>query len=202
MKQENLKEITDISDHEYVDTSDMDKDARKVYIMSTIISALLTAINVWAIACIATVHGTTKMLIACIIASFIVPAVFISIYKMREKTNDYLKIVPCLRFTSRYNWFMTAAPLALVVLDFIIFGFNTNIPGGAYTQLAFLGVCYIVCFFVALRASKAYNEDEPLHAMLSTYSNDNAILWWAAFLGLASSVIILVLTSDWFNSYS
>ncbi len=200
MKEKKIQEINDISDHEYVDTSDMDRDARKVYIMSTIISALLTAVNVWAIACIATVHGTTKMLIACLGASIIVPIVFISIYKMREKSNDYLNIIPCLRFTSRYNWLMTAAPLALVVLDFIIFGFNTNIPGGAYSQLAILAVCYIVCLYVALHASKAYNKEEPLHAMLSTYSNDNTILWWAAFLGLSASVIILILTSEWFNS--
>lgn len=200
MKQKKLQEITDISDHEYVDTSDMDSEARKIYFLSTIVGALLTAITVWTLFFMYTEMDDLSQLIKCGVGSIVIPVVFFSIFKIREKDNDYLKIVPCLRYTSRFNWTMTAAPLFLVIYDFIRFGFNFRMPGGVYTYTALLAICFLISLFAAKHASQAYDKEEPFHAMISTYTNDNAILWWASFLGIAAAVIILVLRSDWFNS--
>lgn len=200
MKQKKLQEITDISDHEYVDTSDMDSEARKIYLISTIIGALLTAVTVWTLFFMYTDMADTKLLISCVAGSIVIPIVFFSIFKIREKNNDYLKIVPCFSYTSRFNWTMTGASLFLVIFDFIRYGFSMKLPGGIYTYTALLAICFLISLFAAKHASQAYDKEEPFHAMLSTYTNDNTILWWAAFLGLAAAIIILVLTSDWFNS--
>ena len=201
MKQEKLQEITDISDYENVDdTSDMDAEARKIYFMSTIVGALLTAVTAWTFLFMCTDLAGARMLLTCIAGSMVIPVVFFSIFKIRESGGDYLKIVPCLRYTSRYNWIMTGASMWLVIYGFIRYGFYIRMPGGVYTYAVILALCFLASFIASNHASKAYDEEEPFHAMLATYTNDNTILWWAAVLGIATAITVLVLSSDWFNT--
>ena len=200
MEQDKLQNITDISDYEDVDTSDMDAEARKIYFLSTIVSALLTAVTVWTLFFMFTELAGVRLLITCVAGSMVLPIVFFSIFKIREKGGYYLKIVPCLRYTSRYNWLMTGASLWFVIYAFIRYGFVIRLPGGVYTYMAILALCFIASFIASNHASKAYDEEEPFHAMLATYTNDNTILWWTAFVGLASAITVLVLSSEWFNT--
>ncbi len=200
MKQKNIQEINDVSDLENVDTSEMDSDARKIYFLSTIVGALLTAITAWTLFFMFTELDDLRQLIKCGVVSIVIPVVLFPIYKICEKSNDYLKIVPCLKYTNCFNWILTAAPLFLVLYCIIRFGINLRMPGGIYAYLALLAVCFLICIIAAINASQAFDKEEPFHSMLLTYINDTTFHWWAAFFGLVAIGIILVFRSGWFDS--
>lgn len=200
MKKEKIPEINDVSDFEDVDTSEMDADARKIYFLSTIVSALLATLTAWTLFFMFTDYDDLRQLIKCGVFSLVIPVILFTIFKICEKSNDYLKIVPCLKYTSCLNWTMAAAPLFLVLYDIIRFGLNMRLPGGFYAYLVLLIISFLICLIVAINAGQAYNEEEPYHGMLLTYMNDSTILWWAAFFGLVAAGIIFVLRSGWFDS--
>jgi len=199
----NEDEINDISEHDIIDTSDMDVDMRKSFITSTLIGAILLGVNLWTIIRIlAKGSGTTKMLIACIVAGLIIPIVFIPIFKLIEKKNDYTKLIPCIRILNRINWILMAAPVMLIIIDFVEFGFSVRFPRGLafYIHLGILAACYLLFLCISNSSSKAYNKEEPLHAMISTSSNDNHIHGWGAFVGILGAAAMILITSEWFNS--
>ena len=198
MEQNRIQEINDISDIDDVDTTEMDADARRVYFLSTIVSALLATITAWTLFFMFTDLDDLRLLLKCGIASIVIPVVFNSIYKMREKNNDYLKIVPCMKYTNLLNWTMTAAPLFLIIYDIIRFALSIGLPGGFYSYLAIFVFCFVICLFLAINASQAYDEEEPFYSLIVTYVHDNTILWWISFFGFAAVGCILVIRGGLF----